>query len=155
MLGNPAPFERVHHVGITVADLDQAIDFWERMLGEPGRDRLLLEGPRLGELLGFARARVDTCWFDLPGGVALELLQYLEPVEPGNDPSSARPGNVHVCLQVDDIDAAHARALAAGATRVSPEPIEIMRGPRAGSRIVCVRTLDGVTIELFSPRTAA
>lgn len=154
MLGNPSAFERVHHVGVTVTDLDRAIAFWQQLLGEPGRDRMLLEGPRLGELLGYPRARVDSYWFDLPGGVALELLQYLEPMEPSNDPSSARPGNVHICLQVEDIYAAHLRALAAGATRVSPEPIEIMRGPRAGSRIVGVRTLDGVTIELFSPRAA-
>lgn len=155
MLPNPAAFERVHHVGITVADLDRAIAFWQRMLGEPGRDRTLLDGPRLGELLGFPRARIDSYWFDLPGGVALELLQYIEPLEPGNDPSTARPGNVHVCLQVLDIDAAHARAIAAGATRVSPEPIEVMRGPRAGTRIVCVRAPDGVTIELVTPVPAA
>lgn len=151
MLGNPAPFQRVHHVGISVVDLERAIAFWEQLIGAPARDRMLLEGPRLGALLGFPRARIDSCWFDLPGGVALELLQYLEPVEPSNDPSTARPGNVHVCLQVEDIDAAHARAIAAGATLVSAEPIEVMRGPRAGSRIVCVRAPDGVTIELVTP----
>lgn len=154
MLGNRAAFERTDHIGITVADLDRSIAFWERMLGAPGRDRRLLEGPRLAILLGYDSARIDSCWFDLPGGLALELLQYLEPLEPAHDPSTARPGNVHVCLQVPDIEAARARAVAAGATAVSAEPIDIMRGPRAGSRMICVRDRDGVTIELIAPRTS-
>ena len=154
MLHTPAAIEGVDHIGVTVADLDRSIAFWERMLGEPGRDRRLLEGPRLASLLGYSNARIDSYWFDLPGGVALELLQYLEPLEPGNDSSSARPGNVHICLQVADIDTALAHAVAAGATQASQEPIDITRGPRAGSRMVCVRDLDGVTIELFAPRAA-
>ena len=152
MLRNRTAVEGIDHVGVTVADLDRSIAFWERMLGEPGRDRRLLDGPRLASLLGYPSARIDSYWFDLPGGIALELLQYLEPVEASNDPSTARPGNVHICLRVEDIEAAHAHALAAGAMRVSPEPLDITRGPRAGSRIVCVRAPDGVTIELFTPR---
>ena len=154
MLHTQAAFEGVDHIGITVADLGRSIAFWERMLGEPGRDRRLLEGPQLASLLGYVGARIDSYWFDLPGGTALELLQYLEPLEPGNDPSSARAGNVHICLRVADIDAALAHAVAAGATQVSREPIDITRGPRAGSKMVCVRDPDGVTIELFAPRAA-
>lgn len=155
MQRDPGAFEGVDHVGISVADLDRSIAFWERMLGAPGRDRRLLDGPRLGALVGYPSARIDSYWFDLPGGVALELLQYLEPLEPGNEMGTARPGNVHVCLRVADIDAARAQAVAAGATPVSAEPIDIARGPRAGSKMVCVRDPDGVTIELFTPRPTA
>ena len=152
VLRNQAAFDGIDHIGITVADLARSIAFWERMLGEQGRDRRLLEGPRLASLVGYPSVRIDSCWFDLPGGPALELLQYLEPVEMGNDPGTARPGNVHVCLRVADIDAARAHAVAAGATPVSPEAIDITRGPRAGSKMACVRDPDGVTIELFCPR---
>ena len=147
--------EGVDHIGITVADLERSIAFWKRMLGETGRDRRLLEGPRLASLLGYPGARIDSYWFDLPGGVALELLHYLEPLEPVNDPSTARAGNVHICLRVADIDAARAHAVAAGATPVSTDPIDIVRGPRAGSKMICVRDPDGVTIELFAPRATA
>jgi hypothetical protein len=101
--------------------------------------------------------RIDRCWIDLPGGVALELLQYLEPVEAPNDPGTARPGNVHICLQVADMPAAHARALEAGARPVSPAPIEVRRGPMTGTRIAYLRDPDGVTIELHQhpgPATA-
>lgn len=146
------PFDGVHHVGITVADLERSIGFWTAMLGRPERDRRIMDGPRLGELLGYPAARMDSCWFDLPGGVALELLQYLEPLEQPYEHGNAHPGNVHVCLEVDDMETAHPHAVAAGALPVSPAPITIARGPKAGTKVAYVRDPDGVTIELLQPR---
>jgi catechol 2,3-dioxygenase-like lactoylglutathione lyase family enzyme len=141
----------LHHIGVTVSDLRRSIAFWERMLGAPGRDRRTLEGPRLGELVGYPTARVESCWFDLPGGVGLELVHYLEPAEPAYESGSAHPGNVHVCLRVKDIAAAHAHAVASGARPVSHSPIEVAEGPRAGTRVAYLTDPDGVTIELLQP----
>lgn len=138
----------VHHVGVTVADLERAIAFWRRLLDRAPRDRRLLEGPRLGDLVGYGGARIDSCWFDLPGGGALELLRYLQPEEAPNDPGTARPGNVHVCFQVDDLDAAHRHAVACGAVPVGRAPVEVAGGPQGGTRLAYVRDPDGVTIEL-------
>lgn len=144
-------FTAVHHVGITVADLDDAVDFWERLLGARARDRRMLEGPQLGTLVGYPGVRIDSCWFDLPGGVALELLDYLDRPEEAYDPGTAHPGNVHVCLQVEDMTAAHAHAVACGARPVGDAPIEVAAGPRAGTRIAYLKDPDGVTIELHQP----
>lgn len=149
-----APYDAVHHIGITVADLDRSIAFWSKLLGRPERERRIMDGPRLGELLGYPRARMDSCWFDLPGGVALELLDYLEPVESAYEHGNAHPGNVHVCLRVADMGVAHAHALDAGAVPVSVAPIEIAQGPRAGTKVAYVRDPDGVTIELLQPHQA-
>jgi len=79
------------------------------------------------------------------------LLQYLDRPEPPYDPGTAHPGNVHVCLEVEDIAAARARAAACGAAPVSAAPIDIVRGPKAGTRVAYVRDPDGVTIELLQP----
>jgi catechol 2,3-dioxygenase-like lactoylglutathione lyase family enzyme len=141
-------FESVHHVGVTVADMDRAVSFWERLLGAAARDRRVLEGPQLGTLVGYPGARIESCWVDLPGGVALELLRYLDRDEPSYHPGTAHPGNVHVCLRVDDMDAAHARAVACGARPVSERPIDVAAGPRAGTRLAYLRDPEGVTIEL-------
>jgi catechol 2,3-dioxygenase-like lactoylglutathione lyase family enzyme len=143
--------DAVHHIGVSVADLERSMAFWEAMLEAQGRDRRILEGPQLGALVGYPGPRIDSCWFDLPGGVALELLQYLDRPEPPHDPGTAHPGNVHVCLLVEDMGAAHAHAVACGARPVSPAPVEIPRGPRAGTRVAYVRDPDGVTIELLQP----
>lgn len=144
-------FTDIHHVGVTVADLDRAIAFWEALLRTPACERRRLEGPQLGVLVGYAGVRIDSCWFDLPGGVLLELLEYLDRDEPPYEPGTAHPGNVHVCLRVADMAAAHPHAVDCGAHPVSDEPIEIAQGPRAGTRVAYVRDPDGVTIELFQP----
>jgi len=141
-------FGAVHHVGVTVADMDRAVAFWERLLGTTSRDRRVLHGPQLGTLVGYADIRIESCWVDLPGGVALELLCYLERDDEPYDPGTAHPGNVHVCLRVADMDAAHHHAVACGARAVSERPIDVAAGPRAGTRLAYLRAPDGVTIEL-------
>ena len=141
-------FGSVHHVGITVADLDRAVGFWERLLATPSRDRRILDGPQLGTMVGYPGVRIERCWIDLPGGVVLELLQYLDRDEEPYDPGTAHPGNVHVCLRVDDMEAAHAHAVACGARPVSERPIDVAAGPRAGARLAYLRDPDGATIEL-------
>ena len=161
MCGAPGPvtaspvessvFGAVHHIGVTVADLDRSVAFWERLLGATARDRRTLDGPQLATMVGYPGIRIESCWLDLPGGVALELLQYLDRDEAAYDPGTAHPGNVHVCLAVDDMDTAHAHAVACGATPVSERPIDVAAGPRAGSRLAYLRQLDGVTIELVQP----
>ena len=141
----------VHHVGITVADLDRSVGYWERLLGVASRDRRTLQGPQLGTMVGYPGIRIEQCWVDLPAGGAIELLQYLDRDEPAYDPGTAHPGNVHVCLHVDDMDAAHAHAVACGAHPVSERPIDVAAGPRAGTRLAYLRDPDGVTLELVQP----
>ncbi len=146
--GDGSPFTAVHHVGVTVADMDRAVDFWERLLGVPSRDRAVLRGPQLGTMVGYPGIHIESCWLDLPGGMALELLRYLDRDEAPNSPGTAHPGNVHVCLHVDDMDRAHAHTVACGARPVSERPIDVAAGPRAGARLAYLRDPDGVTIEL-------
>ena len=142
-------FSAVDHVGVTVSDLDRSIAFWEQLLGTAGRDRGVLAGPRLGALLGYpAGLRIDACWVDLPGGGALELLQYLDRDEAALADGTAHPGNVHVCLRVDDMAAAHRHAVACGARPVGEGPIEVAAGANAGMRVAYLRDPDGVTLEL-------
>ena len=141
-------FAAVHHVGVTVADMDRAVAFFERLLGTGSRDRRVLQRPQLGSMVGYPDIPIESCWVDLPGGVALELLRYLDRDEEPYDPGTAHPGNVHVCLRVDDMDAAHAHAVDCGARAVSARPIDVAAGPRAGARLAYLRDPDGVTIEL-------
>jgi catechol 2,3-dioxygenase-like lactoylglutathione lyase family enzyme len=141
-------FEAVHHVGVTVADMDRAVAFWTALLGAGARERAVLQGPQLGTMVGYPGIHIERCWVDLPGGIALELLRYLDREDAPYDPGTAHPGNVHICLRVADMDAAHAHAVACGATPVSERPIEVAAGPRAGTRLAYLRDPDGVTIEL-------
>jgi catechol 2,3-dioxygenase-like lactoylglutathione lyase family enzyme len=140
----------VHHVGVTVADLERSVAFWGRLTGAEARDRRTMAGPGVGRLVGYPSVRIEAAWLDFPGGVALELLQYLEPLDAPYPEGTAHPGNIHVCLDVDDVDTARAHALDCGARPVGG-PVDVGAGPQAGARIAYVRDPDGVTIELFQP----
>src|SRR4051794_13774702 len=93
---------RFAHVGVAVADLDQAIEFYRVFLdAEPiGRfenDR----APHIDELVGY-EARMREAWFRLGDGF-LELLEYSQP-EPGRtDPETYNVGHMHFCMEVSDV----------------------------------------------------
>lgn len=148
-------FRAVHHIGMTVANLDRSIAFWEGLLGTRALWRQVLDAPYLARVTGYPTVRLDACLLDLPGGVRLELLRYLDQDEAANDPATARPGNLHLCLQVDDLHRQWVRAVALGARPVGEGPVAITAGPNRGAQTGYLRTPDGVTLELFQAPTAS
>jgi len=142
----------VHHIGVSVANLDQALAFWESFLGREARWRTTLDRPYLGQIIGIPGVRIEAAFVDLPGGVILELLDYQIADMRPNPSATSNPGNVHICLAVDDADAAWRRGVDCGASPVRPEgPLEIDGGPNTGARGAYLRIHDGVTLELFQP----
>ena len=144
---------RVHHIGITVRDAGRSVEFWSSFLGVEPRWRQILDAPYLGRVTGYPGVNIDAAVFELPGGVILEILNYLVDDKMPNPPETANPGNVHICLEVEDIGAMWERAIACGATPVSPSPVEITAGPNTGVKACYLRDPDGVTLELFKPVT--
>lgn len=142
----------VHHIGATVADLDRALAFWQPFLGVEARWRTVLDRPYLGQVTGYADVRIDAAVIDLPGGGALELLDYAVAERGEPDPATARPGNVHVCLRTENIEEDFARAVELGATPVGEAPVEIAAGPNRGAKACYLRVPDGITVELFQPQ---
>lgn len=139
----------MHHIGITVADLDRSLAFWQPFLGMRPRWRRILDAPYLARVVGYPGIRIDACLLDLPGGIILEMLHYLDRDEAPHDSATAHPGNVHICLNVDDIDTQWARAVSLGARPVSDAPVEVTAGPNAGARSAYLRDPDGITLELY------
>ena len=152
-LASHYPATGVHHIGMSVADLDAALAFWEPFLGVPARWRTVLDRPYLGRHVGYPGIAIRAAFIDLPGGNTLELLDYQEPGKAQNAEATANPGNVHLCLAVGDADrrlAARGRLWRAG--RSLPEgPVSIDGGPNKGAKAAYLRIHDGITLELFQP----
>jgi catechol 2,3-dioxygenase-like lactoylglutathione lyase family enzyme len=146
----------VHHVGMSVASIDDALAFWESFLGVPARWRTTLDQPYLGKVVGIPGVAINAAFVDLPGGVILELLDYQTPDKLSNPEATANPGNIHLCLAVEDAGAAWKHAIDCGAKPVRREgPVEIDHGPNVGARVAYLRIHDGITLELFQPPTSA
>lgn len=137
---------------MSVADLDQALDFWRRFLGIEPRWRTVLDRPYLGLHVGYPGVTIDAAFVDLPGGIVLELLAYRVADRATNPEATANPGNVHLCLTVADAQAAWERAVEAGARPVVADgPIEVDGGPNQGARAAYLRIHDGISLEVFQP----
>ncbi len=142
---------RVHHIGITVRDVGRSLGFWRSFLGVEPRWRRVLDAPYLGLVTGYPGVEVDAAVIDLPGGQILEILNYLVDDKTPNPPETANPGNVHICVETEDIDASWERAVRSGAAPISPGPVEITHGPNKGVKACYLRDPDGITVELFQP----
>lgn len=148
----PSVASRVHHVGMSVRSLDEALGFWERFLGGKPRWRTVLERPYLGRHVGYPGVRIRAAMVDLPGGGIVELLEYLDEHRADLPDGTSNPGNVHLCLEVDDARATWMWACECGAIPVVPDgPVVVDSGPNKGAQASYLRIHDGITLELFQP----
>jgi hypothetical protein len=82
----------------------------------------------------------------------LELLEYQVEERADLPDATANPGNVHLCLEVDDAALDWARAVECGAVPVVADgPVTVDAGPNEGARASYLRIHDGITLELFQP----
>ena len=140
----------VHHIGVSVASLDNALAFWESFLERKASWRTMLDRPYLARHIGIPGISIEAAFVELPGGIILELLDYRIADKLVNPEATQNPGNVHLCLAVDDADAAWRRAVECGALPVRRQgPVDIDAGPNVGARAAYLRIHDGVTLELF------
>jgi catechol 2,3-dioxygenase-like lactoylglutathione lyase family enzyme len=140
----------MHHVGITVSDLERGIDFYHETLGlefvtEPSP---VFDDPALGGAVGVPGAALRTVSFAL-ADVTLELLEYLRPPSPIDAPLAQNAlGAQHVGFLVDDIHAKKAELEAKGVEFYSDVNV-VDDGVLAGWRWVYFSDPDGNALELI------
>ena len=147
-------FRAVDHIGLSVPDLDQAIQFFVEVLGAQEFFRHGPYGPN-GEQ---SRRQFDRHPDSVVEGIAMvqlgpmniELLQYSAPDQSTAWPGTSDYGGHHVAFYVDDLDVSVARLREAG-VRVLGEPMPLP-GPESGpgGRFIFFRAPWGLFLELVS-----
>ena len=141
---------RLHHVGLTVSDLEVSIDFYCAVLGCVVRERSQSEGSEIETLTGVGGARILTADLELENGDILELIQYLEPQADTLMQHRSQPGHTHIGFVVGDVDAAYERLTAHGCTPSSrPVTIEEPGSAWDGVRAIYACDPDGRTVEIL------
>lgn len=106
----------VHHVALTVQDVDASVSFYES-LGFTLERRLGFDGPGAELVTGVTGATLQMAFLVLDG-VRLELIQF----HPAGTREIARIndlGSAHICLEVEEIEGAYSELAARGTTFVS------------------------------------
>jgi lactoylglutathione lyase len=138
------------HAGITVSDLDRALDFYCGLLGLELLWRRHYEEPEIARIVGVPEATAfDIAFLRIPGSdTEVELLQYhgSEPVSGACPPS--HHGSGHFCLFVDDAQALYADLSARGVRFRSEGPVEMTGGANKGGKSLYAHDPDGYVIEV-------
>ncbi len=131
-----------HHVGITVRDLDQAVDFYTELFDFDVLAEFEVSGEAFETGVGIEAASAQFAHVDA-GSVRLELVAY----EPAGDDSEApqlnNQGATHLGLEVEDLDAFYA-ALPSAVETLSPPQIT-----ETGTKILFLRDPEANLIEVL------
>lgn len=133
---------RIDHVGVAVADLDQAIEFYQRVFGM-----------RCVHVEENAEQGVREAMMSVGPDPAASRVQLLAPLTPSSMIAEfldrSGPGVQQVAYTVTDLDATSAELRSRGVRLLYPTP----RRGTAGSRVNFVHPKDagGVLVELVEP----
>ena len=138
----------LHHVGLTVSDLEVSIEFYCAVLGCVIRERSESSGSEIEALTGVAGARILAADLEMGGGAILELIQYLAPRGGILTQQRHQPGHTHIGFRVDDVSAVYERLTARGSTP-SSRPVAIHEPGSAwdGVQALYACDPDGRTVE--------
>lgn len=103
-------------MGITVADLDKATQFFVRV-GLEVEGRMLMEGEFVDTVIGIPNSRSEIVTLRPPGGgTGLELSSFIQPNHQPGSPNamSTELGLRNVCFEVDNLQAVLDRLAADG-----------------------------------------
>lgn len=144
----------VNHIGITVSNLEKSIQFYEALTGKKIGNKDQIGGKRMAQtqglddtLIKYANLRLDN--------VNIDILEYVEPQSQKANYSNEQISAMHLCFEVEDIEAAVARLKSLG-IEPSGEAITFQEedGLKAGigTAVVYFTDPDGTNLELIAPK---
>jgi catechol 2,3-dioxygenase-like lactoylglutathione lyase family enzyme len=139
----------IDHVGLIVADLDRAVEFWCGRLGLRLLGRVTETDPDIAALLGEDSVEIEIADLDADGRI-IELIRY---IRPAGQPVRARSGDLgscHIALRVDDLDAVLERIQGSQARQISRHPVVLHDPGGAWDGVACcyIADPDGNIVEL-------
>ena len=144
----------IHHMGITVDNLEQSIAFYSAAFGLEVVDRAVFGGEDLASVVQVPGAELEYAF--LAGrNVILELIEYRTPKGRPYGLANNDVGAAHCCFVVDDLEATYAKLLAMGVAFNAPPQTAPDVPPYDGLKYTYFRDLNGVTIELMQPGEGA
>jgi catechol 2,3-dioxygenase-like lactoylglutathione lyase family enzyme len=147
-----SPILDIHHLGLTVSDIEVSIRFYAETLGLKLLRRREADAPYIGEQTGYPGVRLSVASFQAgsESGRSLEIVQYRNHAGGKSETATNRSGNSHLCFVVSDLEEIFQKLSAQG-IRFRSAPVKITEGPNAGGRVIYLYDPDDYVIELFEP----
>jgi catechol 2,3-dioxygenase-like lactoylglutathione lyase family enzyme len=138
-------------MGITVSDLESAIDFYLEVSAGTVVGQFENSGSAIDAVTGYPGVVVRQAFIATGAGdTFIELLEYRNGPGVRIDPDNGNIGAVHVAIEVADLDETLVRLRSRDVEQLS-EPILGKSGPLVGFRLLYVLGPDRVRVELVEP----
>ncbi|WP_418284302.1 VOC family protein [Halorubrum sp. DTA46] len=131
-----------HHVGVTVSDLDRAVDFYTETFDLDVVAEFSVAGEAFSEAVAVDDAAAEFAHLDA-GDAIVELVAYEPEGEPMPEAELNRPGATHLGLSVDDVEDFYID-LADDVETLSPP-----QTTASGTTVLFLRDPDGTLIEVL------
>ncbi|MFB6454118.1 VOC family protein [Chitinophaga sp. Hz27] len=151
---NVPGFSRANHVGITVSNLEKSIVFYEALTGLKVSNIDEIGGPRMAKTQGLEDTRIKYANLHLDN-LNIDILEYVLPAPERTSYHNNQISAMHLCFEVDDIDAAMERLKQIG-VKPEGEPIVFQEedGLRSGfgTAVAYFTDPDGTNLEIIAPK---
>ncbi|MBT2621156.1 MULTISPECIES: VOC family protein [Chryseobacterium] len=147
-------FTRANHVGITVKNLEKSIAFYEALTGTKVSNIDEIGGERMAKTQGLKDTRIKYANLHLDN-LNIDILEYVIPESEQASYKNDQISAMHLCFEVDDIDAAVQRLKEIG---IEPqgEPIVFQEedGLKSGfgTAVAYFQDPDGTNLEIIAPQ---
>ena len=136
---------QIRHVGLVVADLDKAIQFWCDILGFRIAKKMDESGSHLDAIMGLDNVKVTTVKLKAPDNNLFELLHFhSHPDEHEWKGTPYSTGLTHIAMTVKNLDAVCKKLTQAGVVFDSPPQMS----PDGYAKLTYARGPEGVLLEL-------
>jgi len=143
----------LHHLGLTVTDIERSITFYRDLLGMTlVRHRPRVDSGYVSLQTGYPDLVLNVASFKVTpeSSQSLELVQYMNHAGTSAEIATNRAGTSHLCLAVSDLHACYANLQSKG-VHFKSTPVTITAGPNEGGLVVYFLDPDGYILELFQP----
>lgn len=141
-------FTFIHHISLSVSDLNRSLAFYSGLGFEPEVVRWNVENEYFRKVIGYPNGVVHTALLRGHDQIRLELMQYVIPTGQVLDLATPNIGSTHMCFVVEDMTLA-VDALNRRGVKLKSEPVEIDAGPNKNGFAVYFLDPDGYTMELL------
>jgi catechol 2,3-dioxygenase-like lactoylglutathione lyase family enzyme len=115
--------QTIYHTGFIVENLDNALDFYTRVLGfNIEREPAVSDTPWIAEVVGYPNVKMRQAYVGVGDGHSIELIEYMNPRgEVRSDQHDRnRPGSAHAAMVVDSVPEWRERLAAEGIEMFGP-----------------------------------
>jgi catechol 2,3-dioxygenase-like lactoylglutathione lyase family enzyme len=139
--------QSAEHFSFTVSNIETTLFFFCDLLGLEASPVIEVENPKVQQIVGMPGAALRISIVQVPGGPAIELIQYVRPQGTRVDSTSCNPGAAHIAFQVDDIQKMYQDLSAKGITFVNPPVWAPGNDGKGKWGVAYLKGPDDITIE--------